>query len=1025
MLRKIPNHVKVFLIPLMSLVFILSILIAKDASAGTGPAASKYPENFVTPIKTDSTDQTSAMRSAIARAEAGSGILQLDSGVIVLTDSIQTGVEIRGNNTRIKFEGSPAGFRLMSGAKLIGLDIEWSGSVSSGDETFGSAISAGNRTTGLEVTNGLVDNCTVKSNRQGGAGICVAGKSVVTVRNTTILSNPDSSRFGLLAKFAEDANDSTYHPIVIFENIDVDTLTPADSNGYAISLDGAYQAVVKNGKTQYTYLSIDVRPDSFGFTHAHSGNGFGPSSYPSIEIINSHFRDCWTWGARVSGSVESETSSDTVTLPVLFENCTFSAHDTTAGSGYNAQDPTGAMCRFWAMGVKFSHCSFYGFNKGMSFDEADGVVFEDCIFEGNQNSINVNSSSIPDNIEIRRCKVRDIAASGEIGILIGRAGHVILEGNTLGRLGDKSIKYGIAIRDDTGLAQVKMIGNHVDDLMDDANAQAYRVDSIANVYLFLGNTIDTANVPVARFSKNTNISSQWKKREFLGFELPDSSATYANTYLLGLVIAGGDTSWTMASPSAGSTDSILTVQYAHVSDSLALALLKSGGQVTGDIIAAAKSVDIAAFGIVEGDLLLCDSIIIGILDSARITIDGSKNLVLWDEVTGSKTLAELSAAGSGGVWDTMSTNDTTVYVGPNNDTTYLATFGADSMKIWHSSGNVIIGNGAGLFSTDSIEGAVLIRADSINTVHLVVNGVALDADASILSEAEAAATYEALFVNEAGLYAALSDVTDFLQAADVNTSSELLAIVGDETGTGVLVFGTAPTFTTSVTVGAFTISEAEAGYVDGVTSDIQTQIDGKETALTDKASLESTLSDVSDVAEADGDTYTGAHDFGGATSVEIPNGANPTTDADGETAYDSDDEAYETYSSDEGESVLIPIFREKDMLLMAPDGVNDEVCVFQVNTRLYPHGIEIDSVAIQLPADAAYSMVIEEWSGADPPVYQNAISTVTTGASDTRAVEAPDTDGAIDAGDNIYLDIPATDVDWIHVKIIFHVTEGD
>jgi hypothetical protein len=38
-----------------------------------------------------------------------------------------------------------------------------------------------------------------------------------------------------------------------------------------------------------------------------------------------------------------------------------------------------------------------------------------------------------------------------------------------------------------------------------------------------------------------------------------------------------------------------------------------------------------------------------------------------------------------------------------------------------------------------------------------------------------------------------------LTATDIDTSAELLAIVGDETGTGALVFGTSPTFTTQIT----------------------------------------------------------------------------------------------------------------------------------------------------------------------------------------------------------------------------------
>lgn len=57
--------------------------------------------------------------------------------------------------------------------------------------------------------------------------------------------------------------------------------------------------------------------------------------------------------------------------------------------------------------------------------------------------------------------------------------------------------------------------------------------------------------------------------------------------------------------------------------------------------------------------------------------------------------------------------------------------------------------------------------------------------------------------------------------------------------------------------------------------------------LTNKAGLHSAISDVSDFAEADGDVFTGTHDFGGATSIEIVNGATPTTNATGEIALDT------------------------------------------------------------------------------------------------------------------------------------------
>ena len=175
-------------------------------------------------------------------------------------------------------------------------------------------------------------------------------------------------------------------------------------------------------------------------------------------------------------------------------------------------------------------------------------------------------------------------------------------------------------------------------------------------------------------------------------------------------------------------------------------------------------------------------------------------------------------------------------------------------------------------------------------------------------------------------------------------------------------------------------------------------------------------------------TVLGAVDAGGATSVEIVNSSNPTTNAAGEIAWDSNDDALEVYSGDELESALIPIYQHISIPLVLPDSIQAYVpnlIAFKVNALEYPFGIEIDLVSIQLAADAAYSMVLEEWSPADPPVLQNVISTVTTGATDTYAEEAPDTDGNLDAGDRIVLNIPTTDVPVVTVEIFFHVTEGN
>ena len=102
----------------------------------------------------------------------------------------------------------------------------------------------------------------------------------------------------------------------------------------------------------------------------------------------------------------------------------------------------------------------------------------------------------------------------------------------------------------------------------------------------------------------------------------------------------------------------------------------------------------------------------------------------------------------------------------------------------------------------------------------------------------------------------LNNVTAAIQTqfsgkqSTLTNSAGLLAALNDETGTGVAVFGTSPTFTTGITVPNDSISAAELN-------------------------------------EGDAFTWTSTHDFGGATSLEIPNAAAPTVNAIGEIALDT------------------------------------------------------------------------------------------------------------------------------------------
>jgi len=114
-------------------------------------------------------------------------------------------------------------------------------------------------------------------------------------------------------------------------------------------------------------------------------------------------------------------------------------------------------------------------------------------------------------------------------------------------------------------------------------------------------------------------------------------------------------------------------------------------------------------------------------------------------------------------------------------------------------------------------------------------------------------------------------VTNLFDAID--TSAELLAILTDETGTGVAVFGTAPTFTTSITVTGSGVLDA-----DGIDLDTGNayEINGAD------INTGGTLSNVAYLDQAN--TFTSSNTFNGAVVVN-------ETSADVDFRVESDNDA--------------------------------------------------------------------------------------------------------------------------------------
>jgi len=104
----------------------------------------------------------------------------------------------------------------------------------------------------------------------------------------------------------------------------------------------------------------------------------------------------------------------------------------------------------------------------------------------------------------------------------------------------------------------------------------------------------------------------------------------------------------------------------------------------------------------------------------------------------------------------------------------------------------------------------------------------------------------------------------------------------------------------------------------------------------------------------------------------------------------------------------------------SPDLFTDTMQLFYVDSAKYPYGIKIVSAEICTSVDGTYALNLYEFTAADPPVFAAHIDTLNVGASDQRASSETFTDSDIARGAFIYMDTPATDIDWIRLSIKFY-----
>lgn len=213
-----------------------------------------------------------------------------------------------------------------------------------------------------------------------------------------------------------------------------------------------------------------------------------------------------------------------------------------------------------------------------------------------------------------------------------------------------------------------------------------------------------------------------------------------------------------------------------------------------------------------GDPVLIDGT--GVTDASGVDLQGGAGIDITFNAAASPDtasfildLTEISTATFGSGTFTTITIDAGV-------TDPIFTFGSDSLAITNAATFTIGGNAvshaATAFGGDitGTIGATVVGDDSHAHTTTTISGVDISADTNLAGDTENVLTGDALSIGATitrdaewdteGEVQTAWGIVNILLETEIDASSELLAIMDDETGTGLLAFATSPNFTTDI-----------------------------------------------------------------------------------------------------------------------------------------------------------------------------------------------------------------------------------
>lgn len=219
---------------------------------------------------------------------------------------------------------------------------------------------------------------------------------------------------------------------------------------------------------------------------------------------------------------------------------------------------------------------------------------------------------------------------------------------------------------------------------------------------------------------------------------------------------------------------------------------------------------------------------------------------------------------------------------------------------------------------------------------------------------------------------------------------------------------------TAVTVNASGYSKIQLGaQADGAGS-----FSANDTVIFQVMSFPNLVIGDSVAALRDGDVWTGVHDFGGATSLEIPQSALPNPTDIGHLFMDNDD--YALVGTDgTDDHVIAQRMKWAQINVDDPENLEaDTVVILWVREGPFPAGIIIDSVYFMQEDASSYTVVFRE--GTDMNSGLTTIETLTASAEQAANGSAID-NPTIETGNVVMAVIPTTARTKVTVGIAFHI----